>query len=340
MNNQNAHRQFMIEIGDYVNRIIATLPFMEDYKPGNKIKWDTRFIYDYARAKAADAFVMALNSGIPGLNSPLEAPNLKEAAFEPFIDYFGDRWFEPFVEPTFPPFQIPAGDFTPRQISDMQTDYKHECKAKISKARKDHGVRTRTKLREILSDIDRNLEHVFQDLENSIYEKIGRPTYDLWCTTVDAESGNLYCRLVGDFRILEWEADHLDVDGVYLHAVDRRILNDDELEALTSDVVQKALASVYASSTPIKDEVVTVIGWNDENKFQFSRPTVKVMLENLGAKVLTGMSSETTILALSHPDDLTPEEFETYKKFTETPGTIITDDSLIQFFAKKKTSRS
>lgn len=54
------------------------------------------------------------------------------------------------------------------------------------------------------------------DLENTIYELIGRPTYNVWTYFHNGDINHLYLKCEGDFRIMQWEQEHLDHCGHYV----------------------------------------------------------------------------------------------------------------------------
>lgn len=313
MNNKEAVRQFTIDISGFVNQIIASLPFMDDYKPGNKIHWDTRFLYDYARAIASDAFVKSLNSGIPGLNSSLTAPDLKEKAFEPFIDYFNDRWNFPMP---------PLSESTPEK----------EVKRISLEQRKANTKR----LKDIMLDIDKNLNEIFLDLENYIFSVIGRPTYDLWETRLDRESGDLIATLVGDFRIIEWEHDHLDEKGYYVSVVTMESLNNIDVSEIVDEVVQKFHTEATLTSKPLAGKNVVVLGFNNQNVFEYTKESMKCIVNNLGGHAHDHYSSEADVVVLSSAEDLLPKEVETFSLCKRAGLPVISNDELIKFFATSK----
>lgn len=56
-------------------------------------------------------------------------------------------------------------------------------------------------------------------MENMIFEKIGRPTFNLWC--VELAPTHILLTDSGDFRVIQWESEHLDEDGYYVAEVTR-----------------------------------------------------------------------------------------------------------------------
>ncbi len=52
-------------------------------------------------------------------------------------------------------------------------------------------------------------------IEDEVYQLCGRPTFNLW--SLHTKDGFLEADLVGDFRVLEWEREHLDEDGNYVN---------------------------------------------------------------------------------------------------------------------------
>jgi hypothetical protein len=60
------------------------------------------------------------------------------------------------------------------------------------------------------------LNEAFSDIENLIYEQIGRPTYHVWGVKLSKDESHVIFIDDGDFRINQWEMEHLDEDECYV----------------------------------------------------------------------------------------------------------------------------
>ncbi|UKZ10935.1 hypothetical protein CZP2022_212 [Vibrio phage C-ZP2022] len=268
-----------------------------EYTDAQNIHWDVRFIYDYVRTTYEDAFVNALNAGIPGLCSTLKAEDLLDSALDAIVEITRDEWFKEY--------------YAPSGITVSEMNQQHQDNLKANKIRlREHIVKYKLFFRELTLEI-----------YDEVYGFTGRPCTDLW-TTHENEEGRLVCKNEGDFRIIEWEMMKLDEDGLYIRP--HHLGTDVDLDTYITSPVQ-------VSSRILKDREVCVIGFNLIGEHEFDHSGMKSVLRGLGANPTSHLSAQTDLIVASRLETLTPVDRQSLANAQARGIHVVSEETIVGF---------
>lgn len=283
-----AETELTFSLYDRAKRLQKTLPFTEtEMEILNKVNWDIHFLMDLVIAAYTDAFVRANNQAIPGLNAPETVHTVLDEGLTELAETF-------------------MGGIEVVDVRDL-------------KAKKEQMALFRKMM------VTWFYETV-DDLQKEIYKIIGtNRTFDVWSARVDHSENTITFINEGDFRILEWQREHIDEDGVY-H-------NDLDLE--NGELVYNTVPMFFEKKS-LKGTTVMILGFGNEPKIGETMHTEKqlaTMLRNIDGKPV--LRASTNVEYAIRPDDAQMTE-ELWNRVKETTLFIpnvkwLTEGQFIQY---------
>ncbi|QNI21037.1 hypothetical protein [Vibrio phage vB_pir03] len=297
-NHVDQFKEITIDWRSKAVELLGKIPHVPtEYTDAQNIHWDVRFVYDYVRATYEDAFVNALNAGIPGLSSALKAEDILESALDAIIEITRGEWFQEYY---------PSSGIT---VSEMNQQHAENLAA------------NKVRLREHIAKYKLFFRELTLEIYDEVYNFTGRPCTDLWTTRED-EEGRLHCKNEGDFRIIEWEMMKLDEDGLYIRP---------QYHGADVDLDTYITSPVQVSSRILKDREVCVVGFNLVGAHEFDHSGMKSVLRGLGANPASFLSAQTDLVVASRLDTLTPVDRQTLASAQARGIHVVPEETIIGF---------